>query len=65
MELYSKLIIFEYGKADDTSLLNELGVVIEPHVSALSKKLNNMIGDSSKPSMEEIIKETRAVRAKS
>ncbi len=47
------------------SLLKELGVVIEPHVMALSKKLNNMVGDGRKPSMEEIVEETRIVRAKS
>jgi hypothetical protein len=47
------------------SLLKELGVVIEPHVSALSKKLDGMVGKGQKPFMDKIVEETRAVRAKS
>ncbi|WP_299352101.1 hypothetical protein [Mucilaginibacter sp.] len=47
------------------SLLKELGVVIEPHVSALSKRLNSMVSDGPLPSMDEIVEEVRAVRAKS
>lgn len=47
------------------SLLKELGVVIEPDLFKLSKELNRMAGNGGKPSMDEIVKETRAVRAKS
>ncbi len=45
------------------SLLKELGVVIEPDILKLAKELNNSIGSGKRPSMEEIVKETRAVRS--
>jgi hypothetical protein len=47
------------------SLLKELGVVIEPDVFELAKELDNMVMPGKKPSMEEIVKETRTVRTKS
>lgn len=47
------------------SLLRELGVIIEPDLFKLSKELNGMVGAGEKPSMDEIVKEARAVRAKS
>ena len=47
------------------SLLKELGVVIESNVFELARELNSMVGKGKKPSIEEIVKETREVRAKS
>ena len=47
------------------SLLKELGAVIEPDLFKLSKELNRMVGTAEKPSMDEIVKETRAARSKS
>jgi hypothetical protein len=47
------------------SLLKELGVVIEPDIFKLAKELNNSVGKGKKPSTEEIVKETRIVRANS
>lgn len=46
------------------SLLKELGVIIENDSFKLAKELNNMIKPGKKPSMDEIVKEVRAVRAK-
>jgi len=46
------------------SLLKELGVVIEPNVIELSKELNELVKFGQKPDMDEIVKETRAIRAK-
>lgn len=45
------------------SLLKELGVVIETDVTALAKKLDNMIPKGDKPSMDEIVAEVREHRA--
>lgn len=45
------------------SLLKELGVVIEPDIFKLAKELNNSVGKGKIPSMEEIVKEIRIVRA--
>jgi len=47
------------------SLLKELGVVIETDVLELARELNSMVGKGKKPSMNEIVKETREVRSKS
>ncbi|MDB5123779.1 MAG: hypothetical protein JWP94_1908 [Mucilaginibacter sp.] len=47
------------------SLLRELGVVIEPDIFKLAKELNSSVARGKKPSMEEIVKETRIVRANS
>lgn len=46
------------------SLLKELGAVIEPDLFKMSKKLNGMIKPGTKPSMDDIVKETRDARAK-
>jgi hypothetical protein len=46
------------------SLLKELGAVIEPDLFEMSKKLNRMVKPGAKPSMDEIINETRDARAK-
>ena len=46
------------------SLLKELGVVIETDVLKLTRELNSMIGKGKKPSIEEIVKETREARSK-
>jgi hypothetical protein len=46
------------------SLLKELGAVIEPDLFKMSKKLNGMVKAGAKPSMDDIVKETRAARAK-
>jgi hypothetical protein len=46
------------------SLLKELGVIIENDSFKLAKELNNMIKPGKKPSMDEVVKEVRAVRAK-
>lgn len=47
------------------SLLKELGAVIEPDVFALSKKLNALVGHGDGVSMDDIVAESRAARAKS
>jgi hypothetical protein len=45
------------------SLLKELGVVIESDVTTLAKKLDAMIPKGEKPSIDDIVAETRKVRA--
>ena len=45
------------------SLLKELGVLIETDALKLSKELSKMVSSGNKPSLDEIVKETRAVRA--
>jgi len=47
------------------SLLKELGVIIETDSFKLAAELNSMIKPGKKPSMNEIVEEVRAVRAKS
>jgi hypothetical protein len=46
------------------SLLQELGVVIEPDTSNLASELDAMVKPGKKPTMEEIIEEIKSVRAK-
>jgi hypothetical protein len=46
------------------SLLKELGAVIEPDLLKMSKELTGMVKAGAKPSMDEIVKETRDARAK-
>jgi len=45
-------------------LLKELGVIIETDTVKLASELNSMIKPGKKPSMNEIVKEVREVRAK-
>jgi hypothetical protein len=47
------------------SLLKELGAVIEPDLFIMARELNSMVGNEDKPSLEEIVNESRIVRAKS
>ncbi|MCS3734732.1 hypothetical protein [Mucilaginibacter dorajii] len=46
------------------SLLKELGVIIENDSFKLATELNAMIKRGKKPTMDEIVEEVRAVRAK-
>jgi hypothetical protein len=46
------------------SLLKELGVIIENDTFKLASELNAMIKPGEKPTMDEIVEEVRAVRAK-
>ncbi|WP_184544558.1 hypothetical protein [Mucilaginibacter sp. FT3.2] len=46
------------------SLLKELGVIIENDTFKLASELNAMIKPGKKPTMDEIVEEVRAVRAK-
>ncbi len=47
------------------SLLKELGVIIDDDAIKMAKRLDKMVKDGKKPSMDEIINETRNSRAKS
>jgi len=47
------------------SLLKELGVVIEPDLIKMARNLNKMVLPGKDISMDEIVEEVRAVRAKS
>ena len=47
------------------SLLKELGVVIDSDSSKLAKKLDSMVRSDDKMTMDEIVKESRLVRANS
>jgi len=47
------------------SLLKELGVVIEPDLIKMARNLNKMVLPREDISMDEIVEEVRAVRAKS